>query len=628
MPQQNMNKINVSSNNLDAKKKQGVIDEVIKKKGLRQGTIKQAISGIELGILRTMYRNYAKPVSEPEAIAVPARPVEPVMPLTPVMPIPPSYLQYLDEDTRDKELNSYRKAKREYDLAMRDNGARMAQYHQDKALYEMALISYRDELIDYEYRLTAYKAEKAAYEDYVSRIKINKRIEKAYKEITGQDWFSDRFKTTYYILVGMPGHGKTTAFREASKKVAEMLDMRYVENPAIGTIVDDNTFVFTVVDLAGEVSKTTVSGIPAKESDGKNTYMTSLPPYRIATLQRAGGAVLLLDDLTNASEFIQNIALPLTNEGMFNEINVKNVYVGATCNLGALDGTNTATMSTALRNRLKVLYVQDTLDDFLVRARETFNDGLGDAYVSTYFELNAGQFLSGLPSKEQMGGYTTPRSITNFIVEARKHIYDHGGIIVSDEKDAAVAATAIKKLESDAQAMLGLETGADYCTFLATIMSDADPIAKNLMLNGEFDLGSDSKFYKHYGTGLSLESKTFFHKFKAAVINYSILAIRKGVAIGTVYERLVEAVMALDTKDLSTLLDYFNAHFPVAVPEYSMENNLTSTKKSLDEEQMYVLVEMFTEHPDYDNHVKGIVASVLSRAKNSAGREATRVRGE
>lgn len=622
MPQ-NMNQINVSSNNLDAKKKQDAIDEVIKKKGLRKGTIRQAISGIELGILRTMYRNYAKPVAEPEAIAVPARPVEPVMPLTPVMPIPPSYLQYLDEDTRDKELNSYRKAKREYDLAMRDNGARMAQYHQDKALYEMALISYRDELIDYEYRLTAYKAEKATYQDYVSRIKINKRIEKVYKEITGQDWFSDSFKTTYYILVGMPGHGKTTAFREASKKVAKMLEMRYEENPAIGTIIDDNTFVFTVVDLAGEVSKTSVSGIPAKESDGKNTYMTSLPPYRIATLQRAGGAVLLLDDLTNASEFIQNIALPLTNEGMFNEVNVKNVYVGATCNLGALDGTNTATMSTALRNRLKVLYVQDTLEDFLIRARETFNDGLGDAYVSTYFELNAGQFLSGLPSKEQMGGYTTPRSITNFIVEARKHIYDHGGIIVGEKGTAA-----IEKLESDAQAMLGLETGADYSTFLATMMSDADPIAKNLMLKGEFDLGSDSKFYEFYGSGLSLESKTFFHKFKAAVVNYAILAIRKGVKIQVVYERLVEGVMALDSKDLGTLLDYFNTHFPVAVPEYGMENNLTSTKKSLDESQMDVLVEVFAEHPDYDSDIVKIVASVLSRAKNSVGREASRVRGK
>lgn len=622
MPQ-NMKSINISSNNIDAKKKQDVIDDVIKKKGLRKGTIKQAISGIELGILRTMYRNYAKPVTEPEAITVPARPVEPSMPLIPVMPIPPSYLEYLDEETRDKELNSYRKSKREYDLAMRDYGARITQYHQDKSAYEMALIVYRDELIDYEYRLTAYKAAKMAYDDYLNRLRINKRIEEAYKEITGQDWFSDSFKTTYYILVGMPGHGKTTAYREASKKVAKMLGMRYEENPAIGTIIDDNTFVFTVVDLAGEVSKTSVSGIPAKESDGKNTYMTSLPPYRIATLQRAGGAVLLLDDLTNASEFIQNIALPLTNEGMFNEINVKNVYVGATCNLGALDGTNTATMSTALRNRLKVLYVQDTLEDFITRVREVFNDGLGDAYVSTYFQLHPGQFLSGLPSKEQMGGYTTPRSITNFIVEARKHIYDHGGVGVGE-----VVSAAKKKLERDAQAMLGLETGADYCTFLATVMSDADPIARDLMLNGKFDGDKNSYFYKCYEGGLSLESKTFFHKFKAAMINYAILAIRKGVSIEMVYERLIQGAMALDVKDLGNLIDYFNAHFPVAVSEYGMDNEMTSTKKSLNEEQMYVLVEIFAEHPDYYEDIAKTVAAVLSRAKNNVGREASRVRGK
>jgi len=618
----NMNSINVSSNNIDAKKKQDVIDEVIKKKGLRQGTIKQAISGIELGILRTMYRNYVEPVVEPELIAVPARPVEPSMPITPVMPIPPSYLEYLDEETREKELNSYRKSKREYDLAMREYSGRIDQYHQDKSAYEMALIVYRDDLIDYEYRLTAYKAAKMAYDDYLNHLRINKRIESAYKKITGQDWFSDSFKTTYYILVGMPGHGKTTAYREASKKVAKMLEMRYEENPAIGTIIDHNTFVLTVVDLAGEVSKTSVSGIPAKESDGKNTYMTSLPPYRIATLQRAGGAVLLLDDLTNASEFIQNIALPLTNEGMFNEINVKNVYVGATCNLGALDGTNTATMSTALRNRLKVLYVQDTLDDFMIRVRQVFNDGLGDAYVSTYFELHPGQFLSGLPSKEQMGGYTTPRSITNFIVEARKHIYDHGGIGGENKSDA------MKKLESDAQAMLGLETGADYCTFLATVMSDADPIAKDLMLNGEFDGENKSKFYECYEGGLSLESKTFFHKFKAAMINYAIMAIKRGVSIEQVYERLIEGSMALDVKDLGNLVDYFNAHFPLAVSEYGMDNEMTATKKSLSEAQMTLLVEIFTEHPDYYEDIAKTIPGILSRAKNSASREASRVRGE
>jgi hypothetical protein len=84
----------------------------------------------------------------------------------------------------------------------------------------------------------------------------------------------------------------------------------------------------------------------------------------------------------------------------------------------------------------------------------------------------------------------------------------------------------------------------------------------------------------------------------------------------------------LDVKDLGNLIDYFNAHFPVAVSEYGMDNEMTSTKKSLNEEQMYVLVEIFAEHPDYYEDIAKTVAAVLSRAKNNVGREASRVRGK
>ena len=343
---------------------QAIIDEAIKKKGLRSGSIGSAISGIEYGILRTIYRNFSQPILKPEKIEQPLPPVEPVQPLVPVQPITLNYLDVLSEEERKDEVLSYRRALRKYNNAVNEYPQKMEDYYHKKSQYESDLLLYKKELTEYEYKLNIYNKDLDLYNDYIARLEINKRIEELYEKRTGVKWHTDSFKPTYYILMGMQGHGKTTAFREASKKIAEELGMRYVENPSIGTVIDYNTFVFSVVDLAGEVSKMNVSGLPAKESDGKNTYMTSLPPYRIAMLQRAGGAVLLLDDLTNASEFIQNIALPLTNEGMFNEVNVKNVYVGATCNLGALDGTNTSSMSSALRNRMKTIYVQDTLKDF------------------------------------------------------------------------------------------------------------------------------------------------------------------------------------------------------------------------------------------------------------------------
>lgn len=617
-------KENPTGNNKIASDAQGIIDEAIKKKGLRIGTISNAISGIEFGILRTIYRNFSEPVLKPQMISQPAAPIEPVKPLIPVQPVPLTYLEVLNEEERKDEVLSYRRALRKYNNAVNEYPEKMEEYNTKKSKYDSEILLYKKALEEYEYQLNIYNKELDKYEDYLSRLEINKRIEDLYERKTGIKWHVDNFKSTYYILMGMPGHGKTTAFREASKKIAKELGMRYEENPSIGTVIDHNTFVFSVVDLAGEVSKMNVSGLPAKESDGKNTYMTSLPPYRIAMLQRAGGAVLLLDDLTNASEFIQNIALPLTNEGMFNEVNVKNVYVGATCNLGALDGTNTSSMSSALRNRMKTLYVQDTLKDFSNRVHATFNDGLGDAYVSQFFDVYPQYFVPVLPKKDQMGGYTTPRSATNFIIEARKHIQDHGGRGVGElEKEC------MDKIESDAESMLGIEVGSSYFNFFKTVISDADPLARDLMLKGEFDFSTDSKFYKLYGNAFSLEGKSFFHRYKAAVINYSILAIRKGIKIEVVFERFIEACMALETNELSNFLDYFNSHFAIAVKEYAMENPSTSTNYSLSEDYQIMLSEMFVDHPDYGSRAKelpSIIAQVLSRSGNQQKQEVKRVR--
>lgn len=616
---------NITLNSKSASDAQKVINEAITKKGLRSGTIKSAISGIEFGILRTIYRNFSVPILKPEPIFKPEPPVEPVLPLTPVPPPELNYLEYLTEEEKKNEVYSYRKSKRYYNNSVNEYPQKMLDYNKSKSIYDLELLEYKESLKDYEYRLNIYNKAKDKYEDYISRLEMNQKIEALYKQKTGMDWHIDNFKTTYYILMGMPGHGKTTAFREASKKIAKELGMRYEENPAIGTVIDINTFVFSVVDLAGEVSKMNVSGLPAKESDGKNTYMTSLPPYRIAMLQRAGGAVLLLDDLTNASEFIQNIALPLTNEGIFNEVNVKNVYVGATCNLGALDGTNTSSMSSALRNRMKPLYVQDTLSDFTKRIRETFNDGLGDAYVSDFFALYPQLFVPVLPKKDQMGGYTTPRSATNFVVEARKHIYDHGGRGVGEAESEC-----LEKIKDDAESMLGIEVGSTYYNYFNTVMSDADPLAKKLMMNGEYDFSNKSDFHKFYGDGYNVEGKSFFHKYKSALINYAILAVRKKIKIDVIFERLIEACMALTTNDLGNLLDYFNAHFPTAVKEYAMENTNTSTKLSLSVEYQLMLSSLFVEHPDYldrSRELVTIISQTLSRSVNQESQEARRVRG-
>lgn len=177
--------------------------------------------------------------------------------------------------------------------------------------------------------------------------------------------------------------------------------------------------------------------------------------------------------------------------------------------------------------------------------------------------------------------------------------------------------------------MLGIEIGSTFFTFFKNVISDADPLARKLILNGEFDFGPESEFIKLYGDGFSQEGKSFFHKYKAAIVNYSILAIRKGIKIDVIFERVIEACMALQNNDLGNLLDYFNSHFAISVKEYAMENPSTSTKYSLSEEYQIQLSEMFIEHPDFGSRGRElmvIIPQVLSRSGNQERQEAKRVR--
>lgn len=559
-------------------------EKVANKLGLIKSSINIMINSMTIDILRNMYRFYENPISKPAKPELNKPPIEPLFVREPVKPDAPSFLEYLSENERRFEIEKYKKERAIYEEENSSYSQRLKHYNEQKAQYEVNLKNYEIGLANYQIELKLYEEDLAKYEEYIARTRLNEKIKKIYEEWTGMKWRDEARKVSYSMLIGPPGHGKTTAFKQSAKIVSDALGLKYIEKPVLGEKVDINCFVLTVVNLAGEVSKSGLAGLPAAESDAKgNRYTSMLPSYGMRALQKAGGGILLLDDLTNASEFIQNIALPLTDENTFNELKLPNVYVGVTANMGALDGTNTSSMSSALRNRVKPVFVEDTIEDFIARARKANNDEIGDGYICDFLLQDPSRFISPLPKKDEMGGYTTPRSLDNFITVVRRHIYDNGGKGVGEVK-------AIEIIKNDACSMLGLSLGKEYEKYLASIKTHADPVAKKMILERKFD---KALFEKGYSSGHDAKSKDFSALIKAPIVGYSIMALSQGYKKEEVYTCALYLMLAFNrVQDFNTLLKYFSENLAAAFDDLGSKINKDSSEQ---EKNMYKIIKSRTK---------------------------------
>lgn len=349
------------------------------------------------------------------------------------------------------------------------------------------------------------------------QLALNEKIKKSYSEFTnGATWVDDQRKVLSTLLLGAPGQGKTTAFKQAAKKVAKSLGLRYLENPKDETNVTKNDFVFTSLEFSAENSKMELGGIPAKSTIHGREVMTRLKQWRLESLSVAGAGLLLLDDFPNASPNIQNLGLSLTDEKRYQGLNLSNVYIGLTGNMGALDGTHTTRLSTALRGRCEIYYTQDKVANFIQRGKAEYADELGDVGVLSFLGRFEQKF-SALPQSRESGGFVSPRTWENFIIEARRIVQDNGGRGAGELK-------GLGRIMRKAGSLLGLEVGSDFGTFLHSMMTSAEPLARDIIVNGVTD---QARLEKAYKDGFSADSQQFGYQFSVALADYASIAIAK-----------------------------------------------------------------------------------------------------
>lgn len=516
-------------------------DEMLKKLGLTQINTSKAIDDIAFQILHTTYKNIdaivkphrlEKPI-KPKALIKPTEPFKPLEPSKPaIMELNSTVFNILSESDKQsltkevaEQIKQYEQEKKQYVENIKKYEVDLKNYYINLQKYELEKPKYLMEIKQYENELNHYLEREKQYAEYEKRVQeakiINKKIEDVYKKWTGgMEYLKQNRRSAPISLLGPPGHGKTTAFREAAKRVAKALDMVYMEDPADGVYIDSNTFVFSVLQLGGQVTTTAIAGIPSKNSKRNEqgdveSFMTLLPEYRIVGLQKSGASLLLLDDFPNASESVQNgVGLQLTNEGKLNGLNLENTYIGVTGNLGsAYDGTNTYKTSAAFSSRTQTYAVRDNFEDFQERTLRRVSDQLGDVYLVSFFELYKNKFDSLENRNEKQGGFTSPRSIDNCIDELRKKVYRAGG---TDN-----IFTITNELKTLAISMLGIDTGTEFGAYLDGINNSAYPYAKKLV---------ETKKYipiRDFENTNSVKDNTFIHYFKSALVSEVVVSYRK-----------------------------------------------------------------------------------------------------
>ena len=404
--------------------------------------------------------------------------------------------------------------------------------------------------------------------------KIDAEIKRVFKEWSGSDWFKENDAVTAQLLVGPPGHGKTTAFKEAGKKVAKALGMRYLENAdldtvplhdeyeknALGEIIKnadgnpkiikrgidpEKDFVLVTQEAAGVVSALEWLGLPRAIKLGHGVEaMGRLYSERLLKAQKAGGSIILLDDFLNASPSIQNVGLSLAEERRFNDLNLTNSLIGLTGNLGAHDGTNTSRLSTALRNRCRIFFIQDKLDDFVYRAQTRWTDQFGDV-ATLGFLRRSNEHFAKLPNLKQVGGFPSPRSWDKVIIANRRAVIRAGGSL----------AHALKDMIDEASSLLGLEVGQAYTAYMNAYIKSADPLARAAIMDGKFDR---KDFKKQMENNMSGDHQYFAYQFAMAASDYAANKIAMdGGKLDVALPRFVDAVLSLDGPNFNLAIDNF-----------------------------------------------------------------------
>lgn len=444
--------------------------------------------------------------------------------------------------------------------------------------------------------------------DAAKKVKIQAALKSIHPNGTFLD---DGFAPAPHILVGCPGHGKTSVLRAASRRAAGLLDMNFLDNPPSDQPIGKNDYVFLTLEFAGQNSALMIRGIPYQKKDEQTDveYMDWLKERAFANMEKAGGGTLLLDDIANANVAMMNVALPILAERRFNRTIMKSFYMAATGNLGSLDGTKTTGYTSAMLNRGKVNLVRDKVEDLAARLAEKYGaDAFGDCFFSGWLIRGGQAMIETVPMAGSMQNVATPRSIDNSCQAFRIELMKVGG---PTRGQAALNRSAFDR---NVGSLIGKEAGDNLVSHLHSAYEFADPAARMMILEGKLD----DSIAARMKNANAIENIMFFEQFGQALADYTSFRIKEGGDFKETITRFTTGALTMDGAPFTGCISLFKDRLVYRNPSLSSEqgaSTATGPKRRILTEEIYdKIIDIMRPHPDNtETHWTDIV-SVLSEA--------------
>lgn len=260
-----------------------------------------------------------------------------------------------------------------------------------------------------------------------------------------------------------------------------------------------------------------------------------LPNRRFALATKTPFALVNFDDVANASESVRNVLLEVAQSNRYSGVmDIGNAMVTFTGNMGAEDNTNTQSeQSDAEVTRVFKARIRDTPKDWASRMARKYN-AVGDCMFAPFIEKYGNQdgvFRDSIGDGRTARGIPKPnsRSLENALASVLPYFQmakasNASPTMFSREIDEAVKGTA------------GAHVAATYGSFMRAMLTDAIPLADELLKTGALDV---KRFEKHIGSETKSSEQDFAFRFAAALADSFVERISSSD----------EATAAIDSKD-------------------------------------------------------------------------------